>query len=277
MNVPALLPCRSLGGYERLETLLDCDRPCDESVLEHVATMPDFAAHVLRTANSESWGHGMPINRLDHAVILLGRNGLRDLVAELALLPEFTPNSPSLDVGRYIEHCVAISQGAALIAQAAELPVVMEAKTAGLLHDIGIQLEVERSEIEFLNALESSRRSGSRLLEHERLTIGTDHCEAGEMWMTQNGLPEALRAATAFHHDPLNAPAEHRFLATILYAAECLARRAGFDDLDGDTSAALEPRVLAELRLNERVIEALVPALGEKVGALWAKRVPALA
>ena len=80
-----------------------------------------------------------------------------------------------------------------------------------------------------------------------------------ENLLRQAGLPETMCAAVGYHHDPLSAPTEHRYLSTLLFAAECLARRAGQVDFCGNDSELLEPRILATLRIGNGVIEAYVP------------------
>jgi HD-like signal output (HDOD) protein len=271
-----IAPYRAGGAYAQLDFLLAHDGTCDEAIHDQVCLMPDFAAHVLRVANAPEWGRAMKLDRLDHACILLGRGGLADVARERQSTPAFAPAMAGFDISAFMKHQATISVAAGLIAQAAELPLAAEARTAGLLHEIGLQIEIERNPEGFALALAESRRSGMRLIEHERIVMGTDHCETGEGWMQREGFPPSLTAAVAFHHDPLMAPSEHRYLTMLVYAGECLARHAGHFDMDGESAPPLESKILAELRISERTIAAYVPILRERLDALFAPQSYAL-
>lgn len=265
MTNPSILRCADAALYASLSRTIESGNEADEVLVERILNLPDLAAEVLKTANSEHWARSMTIDRLDRAVILLGREGLK--VAVDTVGDRFGVECPQhrTILDHYVEHSRIISQAAELIATAAELPLVSEAATAGLLHDFGALIHLSRSPEKFAEAIAASRASGVRLVEHEKLILGADHCEIGERWAKENGLPPSVTAAISWHHDPMSAPVEHRYLAMIVYAAECLARHAGFGDLDGDPKPVLENRVLSELRLNPKVIGVCAPTLRERV------------
>ena len=63
------------------------------------------------------------------------------------------------------------------------------------------------------------------------------------------------------------APRDHRYLTVLIYAGECLARRAGLQNCNGG-KATLEDRVFRELRLDENVISSFVPLLLDELEKL---------
>lgn len=268
MTNPSILRCADAAHYACLSRTIDSEAISDEGIVEQILRLPDLAAEVLKTANSDDWARSMTIDRLDRAVILLGREGLKIAVNAVGDRFGLEGRRHGSILEHYVHHSRIICEAAELIATAAELPLVAEAKTAGLLHDFGALLHLSQSPEKFAEAIAASRASGVRLVEHEKLLLGADHCEIGERWAKDNGLPPSVTAAISWHHDPMSAPIEHRYLTMIVYAAECLARHAGFGDLDGDPKPVLEERVLCELRLSPKVIGACAPALREKVAAI---------
>lgn len=260
------LPIRRTPAFNHLEGLLARNDEDDDRLLRLIMAMPDFAIEVLLAANSDAWGRGMMIDRLDHAVILLGKKGIREVADDVLRRPNFEA-APNELARTFADHAMAVSVAAEVIAQASELPVGPIARTAGIVHDVGFLILAETRADELRMAIEQSKNSGSRIVEHERMVLGTDHAEVGEAWLSANGFPPSLVAVAAFHHDPMIAPADHRYLSMLIYAAECTARHGGYSQLDGEMAPALEDRVLEELRLNRRIIEAYSETLTARVSA----------
>ena len=246
-------------------TLLEPGFPFDR-VYRLISRMPAFACHLLRLANSSNFAGRTPIDRLDRAIILVGRHALVDLAKELTSQVGREPRIPGLDPARFVDHHITVSEAAVLIAQAAQLPLEHEARTAGLIHDIGLQLQMQRGTNAFVSAYEDSQAGRSRLIEHERFHCGTDHCELAEELLVSWNVPESLALAIGYHHDPLTAP-DHRYLAIIIYAAECLTLRAGFSGICGEKAHSREDEVLSELRISPEALETHVPILKHQLAA----------
>lgn len=78
-RVPAIVP-------QLLQMLRDPARSASD-VARHVSQDPVLVASVLRTANSPSYGAGRTIESVDQAVLILGHDGMRQLVAAVAFKP----------------------------------------------------------------------------------------------------------------------------------------------------------------------------------------------
>jgi HD-like signal output (HDOD) protein len=78
-RVPAIVP-------QLLQMLRDPARSTAE-VARHVSQDPVLVASVLRTANSPWYGAGRTIESVDQAVLILGHDGMRQLVAAVAFKP----------------------------------------------------------------------------------------------------------------------------------------------------------------------------------------------
>ena len=266
MNGESPQPLEPRESYRDLTAiLLDPSFPV-ETVLRQVEVMPDLACHVLGRANSSDVGNRTPVDRLDRAIILLGRSALLELVRRLFSKTTRDARINGLDKAEFVAHHLVTAEAAALVARAACLPIEHEARTAGLLHDLGIQLLAESRPWELASAWSDSKRTGSRMIDHERLLCGTDHTQLAEELLLDCQIPPSLALAIGSHHDPLTADADHRYLAMVLYAAECLALRAGYGDFNGEQDPLLESEVLDGLRLSSVGLDAQVGELRRRLG-----------
>jgi HD-like signal output (HDOD) protein len=78
-RVPAVVP-------QLLQMMRDPARSAGD-IARHVAQDPVLVASVLRVANSAGYGAGRRIESLDQAVLILGQDGMRQLVAAVAFKP----------------------------------------------------------------------------------------------------------------------------------------------------------------------------------------------
>ncbi len=255
------LKVRNSQWFEYLRQILELEEFGSDLIVGALYFTPDFALHVLALANSSTFSATTSIERLDRAVFLLGRKTIRDLTYEVELIPDDSVDSETpVSWKAFVYESVSVATGASLVARAAQIPLVEEARTAGLIHDLGFDLLCRERKEETALAWNAALATGTRLVDHERLYSDTDHCEVAEELFRAAGLPDSLTIATGLHHDPLVAPVEHRYLTILIYAGECLTQRAGLQNCHGEPPA-LEDRVFAELRLNEDMTTSFVPLL----------------
>lgn len=247
--------------FEYLVGILSEEDVESDLILGALCFTPDFALHVLALANSPTFSAATPIERLDRAVFLLGRKTILDLAFDVPTLrPSAEDELLPMSWDEFVLENIAVSTAASLLARAAQVPLVEEARTAGLIHDLGFDVLAREDRTNVALAWEESLRDGTRLVDHERLYCGTDHCAVGEELFNAAGIPPALVTVAGLHHDPLVATSPYRYLTILVYAAECLVRRTGLKVADV-TGTPLEDRVFAELRLEDDVISSFVPLL----------------
>jgi HD-like signal output (HDOD) protein len=129
-RVPAIVP-------QLMQMLRDPSRSAGD-LARHVAQDPVLVASVLRSANSPYYGAGRRIESLDQAVLVLGQDGLRQLVAGVALKPLINVQS-----GRFTRPGAprvwqqSEAAGAACRALAAGTPMAFEAFLVSLLVNVG--------------------------------------------------------------------------------------------------------------------------------------------
>lgn len=163
-RVPAVIP-------QLLRSLRD-EASSAGALARQVAQDAMLVAEVIREVNSPYYRPTTPVRNLEGAVMLLGQNGLRMLLARVAFRPVISVQSGPLarqvapQLWRQSEAC---AQAAALLAPAHGADP-FEAYLAGLMHNVG--LVVAFRVIDSLapgSGLPDAGDSGARLLQAARL------------------------------------------------------------------------------------------------------------
>ena len=126
-------------------------------------------------------------------------------------------SSPPLGVSAMLRHSVATAVAAQTLARLAHPELAAEAFVAGLLHDLGVMVQLRLDPGGVITLIDDLRADPAReitALEDERMGASHAHCAAVvfESWK----LPGSLVAATNHHHDPASAPAPDRVLAALV-------------------------------------------------------------
>jgi HD-like signal output (HDOD) protein len=138
------------------------------------------------------------------------------------------PQKSGLDAIVFWEH----SLGCALVCRrlAREVKVVDPAKAylAGLLHDLGIVVNLWLLPVEFRWAFEMAKAEGIPLHEAEQRALGFTHCESGRLLAESWGLAPELIAVLSWHHSPQESGRE-RELVALVHIADLLCRMGGLN------------------------------------------------
>jgi HD-like signal output (HDOD) protein len=232
---------------------------------------PAVCARVLRVANSPYYGQARAITSIERALLVLGLDAVRGIAAAACLDRTMARGSDGtpVDLRGLVQHSLATAAAAEALARLADPPLATEAFIAGLLHNLGIAVQVHldtpgvRAMIQ-VRAIDALR--DLRTLESERVMVGHEEC-AGvlfEAWQ----LPSSLVAAVRYQHDPLAAPEAHRALATLVNLGATLGLSCG-------STFVLEPAPVGRLAgaqellaLSDEDLDRVEAALPERVAAL---------
>ena len=154
---------------------------------------PVFTLRILRIVNSTYYGLANKITSIDHAVVYLGFNTIKNLavaIAAIGVLP--VKNDADFDVQRYLQHCLSTAGIAKRLASKVPGADPAECFIAGLLHDFGKIVLAQFKPNEFRQALQSSQESGHSLHIELRKILGLDHATVGAMLMEHWALPRPL-------------------------------------------------------------------------------------
>jgi HD-like signal output (HDOD) protein len=245
------------SAFLELHALLRDESIASTRIADAMFELPDLAAEVLRLANSPLYGMERRVDRLDRAVSLVSTSVLRDLALSMTMgrvahaMPDL---GGSLSPERLRTRLVAVARAAGVVARAANVPLVEEARAAGILHDVGLIELALRDGAALQQAHDEAAAAGAPTLEFERARFGVDHAELGRELVDGWKLPESVVHAVAWHHEPLRAPLGMRYLPSLLAVAETLCT-------DDATQPMPEREVLAALELTPLEWQGLVPSL----------------
>ena len=216
-----------------------------------VSDDPAMAAKVLQLVNSPFFGCQMRISDPALAVQRLGLETVRGLVLSTHVFETFRrPTRGALNMEQLWQHASTVSALAGSLAQmeGAAGDVVQDARTAGLLHDVGKLLLVATLPIVAMRVAERARREGRAAVEVEREELGITHAELGAYLLGLWGLPDTIVEATAWHHYPPSAAPMGSSALSFVVAANVLAaaqqpRQSGADteSLMSRLASVLEP------------------------------------
>ena len=143
---------------------------------------PVITVKVLRVVNSAYYSLPKQITSINHAVVYLGFNTIKNLalsIAAIGMLP--ANNAAGFDGQQYLLHSLATAGIAKQLALRVDEADPMDCFIAGLLHDFGKVVFAQFMPTEFQKALELSQTSGLALHLALHDIIGVDHAVVGAM------------------------------------------------------------------------------------------------
>jgi putative nucleotidyltransferase with HDIG domain len=220
-----------------------------KDLVQIIGKDPVITVKVLRVVNSAYYGLSKQITSIDHAVVFLGFNTIKNLALSIAAI-SMLPSNPlaGFDGQRYLLHSLTVAAVARRLAQ--QLPDCdpNDCFIAGLLHDFGKVVVAQFMPAEFRKAMEMSLWNDTALHVALREVVGVDHAAIGAMlaekWRFAQNLVDTIR----FQHEP--AQCDTGMMACV-FAANQISKQLGFDLGGCIVAAPLAPAV--ELRLGGKL------------------------
>ena len=264
----------ALGSSARLPPVLAALSDPERSVTDIVITMnqhPDLSARVLRVANSAYYGQTRAIETVDRAIMLLGLDAVRGIAAAACFNQAFVGGKDTalLDTNAFLRHSVAVAVAAEALARLRHRNLAPVAFVAGLLHDLGMLVALRLDPAGVAALRESLRANPDQEIdaaEQSLLQVGHGHCVAVVLQAWQ--LPQALVAATQFHHDPMAAAEPYRALAALIHVADQIARTSQLGFPCEAALGACSPAALVLLGISDAEHIAIATALPDGVASL---------
>jgi putative nucleotidyltransferase with HDIG domain len=201
------------------------DESCSvERIGETIQHDPAITSRILKAANSSCEGVPQQVSSVATAVNLLGRDKCRHILIGSALREAFgDQENPAFSMQVFWQHSVKT----ALIARhlAMQSGVISDPETmftAGLLHDIGKLLLIDRFPQAMLAAEEIMIRRRIDELSAELSQLGMTHTAVGEALMQHWGLPEILVDCVRYHHEAVH-DGRNRYATHLIYLSNRLS------------------------------------------------------
>ncbi len=241
------------GTVQTMLALLDDPDSSSSAAVAVIEQDADFAAQLLRLANSAYYGRRASWRTVRQAFAAIGRAAARRLCLECATYRflQRAPGNGSASRGQMHVHALTVATLAAVVARQTAVPVET-AHLAGLLHDFGklvMPLAFGEEPLDEVASAYPAGGVGRARAEWER--FGIDHAHAGALYAQSCGADADLCAAIAYHHGGRSGVRVPSALAACVQVAEALAGVLGGAPPDW----ALTDEALAVLALDRAALD----------------------
>lgn len=232
-----------------VQAILDLTRDVNctpKDLVQVIDKDPVVTVKILKVVNSAYYSLPRQITSINHAVVFLGFNTIKNLalgIAAIGMLPK--SNSAGFDVQQYLLHSLATASIAKELGGKVDGADPMDCFIAGLLHDFGKVVFAQFMPAEFKKALDASQKDGSSLHKALRQTIGVDHTVVGGMLVEKWRFAPHLVETIQNMHGP---QVRDTAMIACVFAANQIAKKLDFG-FGGN-----------------RLVEPLPPALARRLG-----------
>ena len=229
-----------------------------------ISNDPALGARILKVVNSAFYGLPGQIGSINRAIVLLGLNAVKNIAIAASLAKLFRGGKicPGFDARELWTHCVGVASATRLLSDKAGLRLPDEAFLAGLVHDLGIMVEVQARRakfVEVIDALEANPEKTLRQAEAE--ILGANHEQFGSGLCKQWKFPVSFHYVTGFHHHPWDLQDNRSTLTELVYVADVLCAREGIGFTRGTEATEPDGGVLRKLDLTSDDFDAVAKAL----------------
>jgi len=197
-----------------------------EQIAEVVNRSPSLTALLLKIVNSSFYGFPSKIDKVSHAVTLIGTREISGLALGISILSIFK-NIPKeiINMHSFLKHSLACGILSRVLAAHLNSNQTEQLFVSGLLHDLGRLILYIHFPKESHNIITRSRNRSKLLFEEETDYLGCNHAEVGKRLMSQWKLPLILEDNVFYHHNP--SEAQQPIPATIVHLADIIVNSLG--------------------------------------------------
>lgn len=226
---------------------------------------PVVTVKVLRVVNSAYYSLPKQITSINHAVVYLGINTIKNLVlgiASIGMLP--AENAAGFDSQQYLIHSLTTASISKQLALRIGNADPVDCFIAGLLHDFGKVVFAQFMPKEFRKALDSSQWNETSLHLALREFIGVDHAVVGAMLVEKWRFPSDLIETIRHQYSPelTDTP-----MMACVFAANQISKKLGLGFGGNPAVEELPPTIAQRLggTLDEVIVSLgdLAPVLAE--------------
>ncbi len=164
---------------------------------------PVVTVKILKVVNSAYYNLPRQITSVNHAVVHLGMNSIKNLalsIAAVGMLP--STHAVGFDAQQYLLHSLATGGIARKLANRLGSVDAMDCFIAGLLHDFGKAVFAQFMPHQFQAALQRCQSDGSSLHDALQEIAGVDHAVVGAMLVEKWRFAPVLVQTIRHQHGP---------------------------------------------------------------------------
>jgi len=233
--------------------------------LQRVISMdPALTSRILKVVNSSFYGLPGQVGSINRAIVMLGLNAVKNIAIAASLVKLFRGGelTPNVSAQKLWEHCAEVAAASRMIGQQLKLGIGDETYLAGLVHDIGMVVEIQYDRARFVEVLhraglDAQGVPANDLRELELDAFGATHEHFGRALCQSWKFPQLFADVTGYHHRPLDLEDESCTIAAVVYLADRLV-----GDLPGGfridlVSTEIDPAVLEALNMDQPTLAEL--------------------
>ncbi|MFZ5807078.1 MAG: HDOD domain-containing protein [Verrucomicrobiota bacterium] len=215
---------------------------------------PALMAKLLRLANSAFFGYPSSIKTLDDAMIIIGIQQVRDLVAATTVIEYFKDVSPDLvNMNSFWEHSMACGIAARILAGYRRNWNPEQSFAAGIMHDLGRLVMLIRLPEQMRDILNRCQNDPRPIYNIEREVMGYDHAEVGGVLLECWNFPQSLANAVRYHHEPTRS-AQDFTDAALVHLGDIIAHAMEFGSSGEKHVPHCDSQVWAKLEMDTEIL-----------------------
>jgi len=231
-----------------------------------ISNDPALGARILKVVNSAFYGLPGQIGSTNRAIVLLGLNAVKNIAVAASLTKLFRGGQicPAFNARDLWQHSIAVGTCTRLIATKIGLGLPDEAFLAGLIHDIGVMVEIQAKRPQFVEVMEKLDQDPNLTLRQaETEVIGANHEQFGAELCRQWKFPISFSHVTGFHHRPLELDPQNRRLACTVHLADHICSQANLGFCRGVETPEVNPEILTEIGITQQEVDEIAKNLPE--------------
>jgi len=233
---------------------------------------PTLSARILKIVNSAYYGVRREVTSIGTAIGLLGFAAVKSIAIAASLTRMFRGGSVAggFEARELWKHSIAVATAARALAPAVSGIEPSDAFLAGLMHDIGIVVELQACRDEFGATIAAVAADESlSFLDAEARHVGATHEAFGQALCAAWRFPSSLGTVTGYHHRPLLLAEHEGRLTALIHVADHLAAHATLGYSRTVDGTEIDPLVLERLGLTNPDLESVSSVLVAQVADVF--------
>jgi HD-like signal output (HDOD) protein len=256
----------------KLNQVMNDPESSADDVAAVVSKDPAVATNILRIVNSAYYGLQVRVSAVSLAISVMGFNMTRKVALKAAVFSTFAQQRDRVghfDPVVFWKHAIASGVAARVLGGESTVFAEMHGEDlyiAGLLHDIGKIILVERMGQRYLGLLARAAAAKHPDRELEQAEFGFTHADIGSVLAIKWFLPEDLAIAIRYHHAPSHDPF-HRSLSSLIHVADHLSWQGELPSLPRASRGSTDGEAYGQIGLTPDQVEGLRPRIAEDFAA----------